>query len=97
MRISDWSSDVCSSDLFDLPGRNGRGSHDKGRKDQQWHTETIYPQEIVNFQPAQASKLQMNPGQLFHQLITIDTHSRLAAVKSGVNNKGDAGLQQGRS
>src|SRR3546814_2038194 len=23
MRISDWSSDVCSSDLFDLTGNNG--------------------------------------------------------------------------
>src|SRR3546814_18240304 len=24
MRISDWSSDVCSSDLFDKPSTNGR-------------------------------------------------------------------------
>src|SRR3546814_7375326 len=35
MRISDWSSDVCSSDLEDrrLPRRRGRGSPDRrGRR-----------------------------------------------------------------
>src|SRR3546814_5327044 len=34
MRISDWSSDVCSSDLVDYPGRQGRsaGGHMSGRR-----------------------------------------------------------------
>src|SRR3546814_6235771 len=27
MRISDWSSDVCSSDLFRFPGIEGDGAH----------------------------------------------------------------------
>src|SRR3546814_16489128 len=42
MRISDWSSDVCSSDLPrrpDLPGvQHSRGRADKGRRDQAQQT-----------------------------------------------------------
>src|SRR3546814_9472833 len=30
MRISDWSSDVCSSDLVDLRARVGAADHDEG-------------------------------------------------------------------
>src|SRR3546814_2010956 len=30
MRISDWSSDVCSSDLHDRPGQAGEGALKKG-------------------------------------------------------------------
>src|SRR3546814_18873803 len=30
MRISDWSSDVCSSDLFDQPGRRRRADEGEG-------------------------------------------------------------------
>src|SRR3546814_18921039 len=35
MRISDWSSDVCSSDLRDHPVVRGRRQHSRGRADPQ--------------------------------------------------------------
>src|SRR3546814_13985146 len=31
MRISDWSSDVCSSDLLDVDGRHHQAQVDRGR------------------------------------------------------------------
>src|SRR3546814_9954040 len=50
MRISDWSSDVCSSDLFRLPHRRhdgGRGGAGAGRAAEELHASDLRPHSTV--------------------------------------------------
>src|SRR3546814_6910747 len=50
MRISDWSSDVCSSDLVERAQRN-RGTSNRSRKCRQ--TQTAQHGIVVDVQPGQ--------------------------------------------
>src|SRR3546814_13159932 len=49
MRISDWSSDVCSSDLDILDRRDQYSWLSSEHQGKPWHSAEIAPSEFLNF------------------------------------------------
>src|SRR3546814_14858217 len=75
MRISDWSSDVCSSDLFCMPRMIEHAQPvdlqriDVGRRTaRQVHAETLPGHGVAILEPGIADRLLADPGPLREQL-----------------------------
>src|SRR3546814_18745764 len=84
MRISDWSSDVCSSDLHDA------GQHDKHRD------HTVIGQLLADLWPDEFTALDRDPNAVSAQRIDHPlAQCRVAAIETGFFRVGRVGLRLG--
>src|SRR3546814_17766059 len=62
MRISDWSSDVCSSDLCQLKPLSRDDDYGAGFTDAQWtQMQTLYPDGVCDFSKPGVSQQKTIP------------------------------------
>src|SRR3546814_4312364 len=85
MRISDWSSDVCSSDLVNSPDRSGRGWLDGVSHGQQPSRRAVDRNE--HHRPALSATFLRGPEPVLvgdadaaHHLLIADRHTALTDV-----------------
>src|SRR3546814_13776019 len=92
MRISDWSSDVCSSDLETVDARVVIGKDDMAGEQLAFHV----TDNGAGFPPEYAGKL-FRPFQRLHNQEQLDGHGiGLASVKRIIERHGGMARSEGR-
>src|SRR3546814_8099672 len=103
MRISDWSSDVCSSDLrkvrarvlTDFDGTRGDGFLQCVQNDQdQWSSELRYAADLSDWLSMTAGVYYFDQSFSFSETRDLNNHAQLLATRSNLDNSSFAAFAE---